>query len=282
MSPFQKVDNKKWTRITLAVIEEEQRRRGTKTNNTHGKLLIPETLVNKFLWQKHFELGHTGRDNELLELERYVSPKEVKVREVLQTIRSMCLNCDLKPKLVRRPVDQIMHAKVPNALLHVDYLYLYQGYVLVLVDDLSRKVELVATNTADARTGAQAIVYWKARFVLRRDLTILSDNGSHFANEMLRELEEQLRVEHRFSVAYSPWTNGSAESVNNSKILSLFRSLLSEYMLTEEQWREVLPIVMCYLNNTRSAVTGLSPNEVFIGLACGQCRHARRTVSFDC
>ena len=67
---------------------------------------------------------------------------------------------------------------------------MHKGYLLVLRDDLTSHVELFCTTRADAQTMAEAMVYWKAHFDLPRGATIVTDNGSHFANTLLKELSK--------------------------------------------------------------------------------------------
>ena len=109
-----------------------------------------------------------------------------------------------------------------------------ENYLLVLVEDLSRKVELIVSEKADSMTVTQALLYWRARYGLQEGFCLMTDNGSHFTSELVKDVESQLRLSHRFSITYSPWTNGSAEVIN-SQILKFFKALLSEYRMTEEE-----------------------------------------------
>ena len=101
----------------------------------------------------------------------------------------------------------------------MDYLHVEgKGKVLALVDQFSRKTTLTYTESANAETAAQAILDFDASFVLPDTFTLVTDNGSHFANELLQELLKKLRGKHLFSIAYQPWTNGAME-VRNRMIL---------------------------------------------------------------
>src|SRR6266498_6036529 len=50
---------------------------------------------------------------------------------------------------------------------------------------------------------------------------ILSDRGSHFNNEMIRELTEKFKVKYGFSSSYHPKTNGLVERFNRTLCESL-------------------------------------------------------------
>ena len=120
---------------------------------------------------------------------------------------------------------------------------------------------------ADAQTMAEAMVYWKAHFDLPRGATIVADNGSHFANTLLKEWSKFFKFRHHFVVSYAPWANGTAE-VTNSEVL-LFKSLISEAgsSMHLEDWHKLIPRVMKYLNHKkRRSLPGLSPNQVQQGI----------------
>jgi hypothetical protein len=45
---------------------------------------------------------------------------------------------------------------------------------------------------------------------------IVTDHGSHFHNEMMKEIESKLGFKHGHFSPYYPWENGQVESVNKS------------------------------------------------------------------
>jgi hypothetical protein len=149
---------------------------------------------------------------------------------------------------------------------------MHNGYVLVLRDDLTSKIDLFYARSADAETMATALISWRARYDLPSAATIVTDQGSHFANSLLREISQQLKFQHHFTVAYAPWSNGTAE-VTNQSILRLMRAILSEAgpEYTLEDWPKFLPQVVMYLNqmprkSLMLAGSWRSPNAVFLGL----------------
>ena len=50
---------------------------------------------------------------------------------------------------------------------------------------------------------------------------ILSDRGSHFNNELIRELMEKFKIKHNLSTPYHPKTNGLVERLNQTLCESL-------------------------------------------------------------
>jgi transposase InsO family protein len=159
-----------------------------------------------------------------------------------------------------------------NGCLHIDYLYLGDSYgaakyVLVLKDELTHYCELVAADSADGLTAADAVLDWYKRFGLPREW--VSDNGSHFKNHLLEELTRRLRVEHTFVPVYTPWINGTVERVNRD-ILQVLRVLLMELRLDTRNWVHLLPLIQANLNHSPVAsLDGLAPIELFTGLSAG-------------
>ncbi len=110
-----------------------------------------------------------------------------------------------------------------------------------------------------------ALLWWKARYGFNKKFTIKTDNGSHFAGHLLKELSQVLRYKHNFSIVYSPWSNGSAE-VSNRTIINIIKSLVSEYSLSNQDWKYLLPVIQSIMNNRKRKSTGLSPNDIFFGV----------------
>ena len=234
-----------------------------------GRVFIPlddVVLRTRIIVAAHYTTGHGSISTMLTELDKSFCIPDVK--ELVTKFTRLCLHCDKKPRIIRRKIGEQKHASKPNEILHADYLYVHKGYLLVIRDDLSSHVELFYTKKADAQTMAEALVYWKAHYDLPRGTMIVTDNGSHFANSLLRQLSKFFKFRHHFVVAYAPWANGTAE-VTNSEVLGMFKCLLSECgpSMTLDQWPDLIPQVMMYLNHKqRRSLGGLSPNQVHLGL----------------
>lgn len=84
-------------------------------------------------------------------------------------------------------------------------------YALILRDDLSSYVWLFPVDAATSEAAADSITSRIAAFGAMDWL--VSDQGSHFKNQLLRQLTSELRTAHHFTTAYSPWANGTVERV---------------------------------------------------------------------
>ena len=182
-----------------------------------------------------------------------------------------CLHCvaSASGTIVPRPLGHALHATKPNKLLHFDFCYMSTGekghtYVLILKDDFSGYVWLTACKEATAEVVANTLISWFSSFGVVYQW--VSDRGTHFKNELVKILREQVRAEHHFTLAYCPWSNGTVEVVCR-ELLRATRAILSEFQLPHSSWTQVLPIVQSVLKNTRLPRLGnRCPITAFTGL----------------
>eukprot|EP00924_Labyrinthula_sp_SR-Ha-C_P004165 snap_masked-scaffold_3-processed-gene-16.31-mRNA-1 protein AED:0.45 eAED:0.46 QI:0/-1/0/1/-1/1/1/0/1461 len=232
----------------------------------NGRKVVPQGWLVRLLSQLHVCGNHSSletlkKEANMFEFEG-VSTKEL--GEAIRLVHHFCLHCDNSSPLQRRKYSSIIHAEVPNKVLHSDYLYVINGYILVITDDLSRKVLLHYSKKADAAGVVKAIIRWKSCYGLLEEFILYSDRGAHFANKLVDQVIEELRGKHRLSIAYAPWTNSGAERTNRV-ILSSLRVLCSELLFDMERWGELLPLVECFMNNKIREKINLTPNEIFWG-----------------
>ena len=185
-----------------------------------------------------------------------------------------CLHCTVNRggNVVPRPFGRAIHASSPNMVLHFDYLQIGLSsktnfkYLFVVRDDLSSFVDFYPCSEPTAAFAAGSLLDWISRYGLPS--IFVSDRGSHFLNSLIEQLSLSLHIQHHFTLAYCPWSNGTVEVVN-SYILSVLRSLISEFRLNLSDWPILLPLVRFALNHTippnRPAAitlfTGLSPSS---------------------
>src|SRR5690606_12639253 len=122
------------------------------------KLWIPSTLWYHFLFQIHISTQHTSITEEMSRINQDYYLEGINIKDKLKVLHERCLHCHHRIKMIRRPLFSNWHASKPNQIIHIDYLKIYTGYLLVLCDDFSRKVELVFSATASADTTVDAIL----------------------------------------------------------------------------------------------------------------------------
>jgi hypothetical protein len=68
-----------------------------------------------------------------------------------------------------------------------------------------------------------------------------SEQGGHFAYTFTQAVARQLKVTHRWTTAYAPWTDGTVEVVCRS-VLKALQRLCSYCSMSFVEWAEVFPI----------------------------------------
>jgi hypothetical protein len=138
------------------------------------------------------------------------------------------------------------------------------SYILVLMDDYSRFVDLIACESANAAAAVSALLAWFSRFGSVPHWS--SDQGSHFIADVVRDLCEQTHSDQRFSVAHAHHANGKIERANRD-LHEILVTILFDSRTPSHNWPTLLPIVAMVMNHSPStALGGLSPVTVFTQL----------------
>ena len=74
---------------------------------------------------------------------------------------------------------------------------------------------------------------------------------------MIAQLSDALKVDHRFTVAYTPWSNGTCERMVREVVRAL-KSILSEQRKQVAEWVDVLPAAKWALNSSFRLVRSCS------------------------
>jgi IS30 family transposase len=136
-------------------------------------------------------------------------------------------------------------------------------YILLLQDDLSSFVNLVPAVAADSATMAAAFTKWGIDYSFPEFL--VTDQGTHFKNHMMKESCERLGVQHHFTTAAQHWSNGSVERAGAS-MRSVFRTILSEFRLLPSSWPAIVMMVQFVINHTpKQSLGNFALIQVFLG-----------------
>ena len=188
-----------------------------------------------------------------------------------------CLHCftSHNARTVPRPLASTLHASKPGEVLHFDYLYLGKGtqelwYALLLKDDFSSYSWLSPCKSACTENVSDAIARWIRTFTAMS--TWVSDKGSHFKNEVLEKLAVDFDITHHFTIAYSPWSNGTVESLCQ-EVLRVLTAIRSERRLAPHDWPQLIGTVQTAINEApvvrlgkREDGTYRTPLEVMTGI----------------
>jgi hypothetical protein len=242
----------------------------------HDKIWIPETDEDLFLRIcviAHGGLaGHRGVASTTRIVSKYCAT--IGLRSKINKFIKSCLLClqSKGGKTIPRPLGRSIQAESPNEVLHFDHVHLGEAYngwtgLLVLKDGLTHFCELQggASKTAEATT--ETLLDWFKRFGIVR--VLVSDQPSHFKNEVLAILAHKFHLNHHFISAYCPWANGTIERLNRT-IIELFKLILAELKLPFDKWPLVIPHVQYVLNNTPTeSLHGYAPIQIFQGREAG-------------
>ena len=214
--------------------------------------------------------GHRGREATLKRVKRDVFWSSVD-KDVRQW-HGNCLQC-LKlsdGSSIPRPDGTTLVAERPGDVMMMDYIDMGEEsegmrYILMCADKFSRLVELVPTASPTSIKATQATLSWSARYGLPE--WIITDGGSHFKNQAMRLLTDQMGIRHHITLAYCPWANGAVE-IFGRQLLWTVRALLSELGYSATDWTLVHPLINMILNHReRDVLCGKTPIEVMMGHA---------------
>jgi hypothetical protein len=157
----------------------------------------------------------------------------------------------LAPNLVPEANWQVISADL------ITQLPQSQGYdaILVVVDRLSKMIRLVPTNGELTSEGLARLYrdrVWKDFGLPER---ILSDRGTQFASNFMRDLNRLLGIQANPSTAYHPQTDGQTERINQE--IEQYLRLFVNYR--QDDWAEWLALAEFSYNDKIQSSTGYSP-----------------------
>ncbi|KAE9342591.1 hypothetical protein PR003_g9399 [Phytophthora rubi] len=180
------------------------------------------------------------------------------------------LVCHVKGgKVVPRPWGETFRCYERNGAFHWDFLTVGESfgsdkYLLVLKDEATHYCGLVPCASPTSMVAAEAILDWHSRCGIPP--IWFSDHGSHFKNEVVAVIGKRLKSEQRFSVAHSPWINGSIERVNRD-VIQVLKVLCLEYKKDIRDWTSFVPLLRASINHTPLPSLGnKAPVELFCAL----------------
>nr|XP_037279889.1 uncharacterized protein K02A2.6-like [Rhipicephalus microplus] len=136
-------------------------------------------------------------------------------------------------------------------------------YILTLVDCATRYPEAVALPGIETERVTEALVEMLSRFGVPRE--ILSDRGSNFTSELMKEVARLLSVRQLHTTPYHPMANGMVEKFNGT-LKTMLKRMCAE---KPKNWDRFLgPLLFAY-REVPQASLGFSPFELLYG------RHVR-------
>ena len=143
-------------------------------------------------------------------------------------------------------------------------------YVLIITDYFTRHVAAIPLPNCTAATTAQALFNeYFCKYGI--PAVILSDQGSHFRNQLMENITRLIGFNHIYTTPYHPQSNGLVERFN-----ATFVPQISKLQDTQNNnWDEYLQAVVFAYNTGIHKTTRYSPYELLYGRAARLPIHTR-------
>ena len=201
-----------------------------------GQIMVPKKLSNEVL-----RLGHEGI------LAGHLGIKKSSDRiltnlywpGIFGDIRRFCQSCDICQRTINKgsvrkaPVQSVPWVHIPfdkvaSDLIGPLYYVTNRGkrYILTVVYYATRYPEAVPLEKIDTESIAEALMGISSRVGFPRE--ILSDNGTQFVSQVMREVTILISVKQLFSSPYHPMANGLCEKFNGTLKKMLIRMSIEQ------------------------------------------------------
>ena len=212
--------------------------------------------------------GHFGVDRTIAILQREQG-SWLHMRNHVRQFIAECPSCqkmkDIKPIIVSLPFTTATYS--PFSRINMDTIGPLptdedkNAYILVLIDCFSRFVELYAIPSTEARPCAKCLINFTGRYGAPEYL--LSDRGSQFVNQTIKEMLRIMGTQQMLSLAYSKQENAIVERANK-EIMRHLRGIVFDTRIKNE-WSLVLPLVQRIMNSHPHDSIGVAPAQIIFG-----------------
>ena len=246
-------------------------RRWTRKQHDHdgptNQLLLPKQCRNEVLKLAHAVPlgGHLGRKKTFNRVAmRFYWPT------MYQDVADFCRTCDTCQRFRRHrthrvPLLPLPIVEEPFARIAMDIVGPLprsrsgNRYVLVVCDYGTRYPEAVPLRSIDATTIAEELMLIFSRVGIPSE--ILTDQGSNFQSQLLKELYRLLHIDTLRTTPYHPQTDGLVERFNQT-----LKSMLRKAALQEgKDWDRLIPYLLFAYREVPQESTGFSPFELLYG-----------------
>jgi transposase InsO family protein len=228
--------------------------------------------------EQHRKGGHMGRDGVKIALLDRISSPDFDLA-ITRAIRS-CAQCKNFGPTRLNALLQPITRRHPFELLVGDYLSMPAGKgayhtIGLYLDTFSQHIWAFKYKSAGtAKTTIDALSTIGRHFVTPE--TFMTDGGSHFKNEAVREFCDANGCKHHVTPAYSPWVNGLVEGTNRILLHVLKRMCAPEVGEQDDDgtwgdlpraWPDHLDTAVSALNRRILPALKFTPKELLLGMA---------------
>lgn len=229
-----------------------------------GRIVVPESLQTEIIQEHHSNVisGHFSWNRTLDLISRHFWWPNM--RNSIQTFVSQCLSCQRNKASNQRPFGQLTPLDIPDTRWHtvtMDFITDLprttgeNNSILVVVDKLSKYVHLIPTvKSVTAEETAKLFISHVYQYH-GMPRVIISDRDTRFTSGFWRSFCKRLTLDHRYSTAFHPQTDGQTERANRV-IEEVIRHFIDG---THKNWEDLLPLIAFAMNNAKSSTTGETP-----------------------
>ena len=187
-------------------------------------------------------------------------------------ITRFCRSCDQcqktvpKGRVTRVPLDNMPLIDTPFQRVAIDLVGPISPvtdsgnrYILTMVDYATRYPEAIALPKIETERIAEALITLFSRVGIPAE--ILSDRGSQFTSELMKEVSRLLGIKQLMTTPYHPQCNGLVEKFHFI-LKSMLRKLCSE---RPKDWDRYLPAILFAYREVPQSSLGFSPFELLYG-----------------
>ena len=215
-------------------------------------------------------MGHPGSRRTWLNLARLFPGHRLSFKHVESFVSSCAICQKTRLGMTNNFKSLVLDNKVQSqrSTIGIDTLTvtpadrLGNQYLFVIVNFFTNHVFGYPSATKDAASMASALFQYVCTFGLVDH--VRTDPGSEFTNEMMKNLNEYLGLNHQLTLVDRPEANGVERS--NAEVLGFITRICSDERLIHK-WSspDVLPIVWLLINTHISSETGQTPNNMTFG-----------------
>ena len=256
-------------RVKFLWSKEILKRLHTNQTGQHTQVCVPKSLRREVMRIAHDTpmSGHLAakRTQERIWAEFYWPGMCGEIRRYCRSC-DQCQKTEPRGRIAKVPLGHLPLVDVPFQRVGVDIVGPItpasdrgNRYLLVMVDYATRYPEAVPLKSIDTEHVAEAL--WNMWTRLGIPSEVLSDNGSQFTSEVMREVHRLLSIKGKTTTPYHAQCNGLVERFN-ATLKSMLRRLCQEKPRT---WDRLVPAVLFAYREVPQESTGFSPFELLYG-----------------
>lgn len=214
-------------------------------------------------------VGHHGIDRVV----KMLKVADVEMKNMKQKVKDVISKCVVCQKIKLQPIPIVrkeictLQGSHPMKRVAVDAVgplpmdVNSNQYILVVIDEFSKFVNLFACKSVEAMEYINALVHHISVFGLMEQ--VRTDGATQFTANICQELMKFLGIKHFLITPYHPQSNGIVER-RNAEVMKHLRAIVMEHRV-KDKWSNYLPIVQNILNNTFDFSINNVPMKLIFG-----------------